>query len=144
MVTRPQIQGRMAVGYQPTCMSKPGLWPCYPMMGQFGLPRGLGAVNPLVPRYGGLRGLTFDGTGVFGTGMFGTDPWDWSEWTVLLVGIPLAFFMVYSTLHQAGQTKLRAGSAAKRRRKSRAAKLRERAKRLEAKEGIFGGLLFGG
>lgn len=155
MVSRGQLVDAMAVGYSPTCQSKPGLWPCYPIMPRFGL-MGIGAYGqmigrrypnvtvPVIPRYG-MSGLTMDGTGIAGTGLFNSDMSTWNvEWWILLLGVPIFALMVYSTAHQAGQTKLRAGSAAKRRRKGRAAKLRARAKRLEEREGIFGGLLFGG
>lgn len=134
MVTRGALTDSMAIGYQPVCKSKPGLWPCYPIMPRFGL-MGLGASNPIIPRYG-IAGLNFDGTGLFGSGIFGTGSWDWTEWTLLGIGA----YAVYAMFFQAKQTKYRAEAAAGRRRKRRAARYREKAKRLEASEGLLGGL----
>lgn len=137
----------MAIGYRPVCESKPGLWPCFPSMPRFGLmglgmltgryTYGLGAVNPIVPRYG-LGGLTFDGTGLFGTGLFSGDisTWGISEAAAGLIGA----YALYAMFYQGKQTKYRAEAAAGRRRKRRAAKYREKAKRLEASQGLLGGL----
>jgi hypothetical protein len=85
----------------------------------------------------GLAGLTFDGTGFLGTGLFSGDPstWGLSEIIASMVGM----YAIYSMYHQAGQTKYRLEGAAHKRRKTKAQKLREKAKQLEAKElgGIF-------
>lgn len=141
MVTRGALTDTMAIGYQPVCQSKPGLWPCYPIMPRFGL-MGLGRVNPVVPRYG-LAGLNFDGTGIFGTGIFGTGSWDWTEWTLLGIGAYALFSMFYTTKRTGRQATLKASSALGKRRKSRAQKLRAKAKRLEERRGFFEGALFG-
>jgi hypothetical protein len=87
----------------------------------------------------GLRGLTLDGTGLFGTGLLAGDPfqWDWADWLVIAIGA----YAVYAMFFQAKQTVYRAEMAAGRRRRSRATKLRAKAKRLEESEGILGGLL---
>lgn len=162
MVTKGQIFGRMSVGYQPVCASQPGLWPCFPEMPQYTLPhesalRGLGRPRiPLrpafalaglgrpnvIPQYG-VSGLTFDGSGLFGTGIFGDGSWDWSEWLLLGIGAYALFSMFYTTKRTGRQATLKASSVLGRRRKSRAQKLRAKAKRLEEKRGLFEGLLFG-
>lgn len=84
----------------------------------------------------GLGGLTFDGTGLFGTGLFSGDisTWGIEEGIAGLIGA----YAVYSMFFQAKQTKYRLEGAAQRRRKSKAAKYRARAARLEAKG--FGGV----
>lgn len=86
----------------------------------------------------GMRGLTFDGTGFLGTGLFSGDI---SSWGVgeLIFGL-IGAYAVYSMIYQGKQTKYRLEIGAGRRRKSRAAKLRARAKRLEEQTtglGIF-------
>ena len=84
----------------------------------------------------GLGGLTFDGTGLFGTGVFSGDIWSWGVTEVVfgLIGI----YSFYAMFHQAKQTKYRAEMSAGRRRKSKAVRLRARAKKLEEKTtGIF-------
>jgi hypothetical protein len=83
-----------------------------------------------------MAGLTFDGTGLFGTGLFSGDITSWGipEAIAGLVGV----YAVYAMFFQARQTKYRVEMAAGRRRKRRAAKYREKAKRLEEQtEGIF-------
>lgn len=85
---------------------------------------------------GGLRGLSFDGTGLLGTGLFSGDftTWGWSELLFGAIGV----YAVYSMFYQAKQTKYRMEIGAGRRRKSRAVSLRAKAKRLEEQtEGIF-------
>lgn len=84
----------------------------------------------------GIRGLTFDGTGLFGTGVFSGSIGNWgvSEAVLGVVGL----YAVYAMFFQAKQTKYRMEAGARRRRVSRAKSLREKAKRLEEKtEGIF-------
>ncbi len=84
----------------------------------------------------GLRGLTFDGTGFLGTGLFSGDitTWGVSEMVFGLVGM----YAFYSMFFQAKQTKYRLEMGASRRRKSKAASLRAKAKRLEEQTtGIF-------
>ena len=77
MVTRTQLLDRMAVGYQPTCATQPGWWPCYPMMPRFGL-MGLGQTHVRrhgnIPRYGaaGLGMLT--GRFTYGLGQTAIGP----------------------------------------------------------------------
>lgn len=106
------------------------------------LPRmslGYGPTHPLIPRYGtGFRGLTFDGTGILGTGLFSSDftTWGIAEIVAGLIGM----YAVYAMFFQAKQTKYRLEAATGRRRRRRATKYREKAKRLEAGEG---GRLFG-
>ena len=84
----------------------------------------------------GMGGLTFDGTGLLGTGLFSGD---WTTW-----GIPEAVtgligaYAFYAMFMQAGQTKTRLEGAAQRRRRSRAARDRAKAKALEEKG--FGGI----
>lgn len=89
----------------------------------------------------GLHGLTFDGTGLFGTGIFSDlNPfggnWSWPEWSLVGVGV----YMLYASIMQGKQTKYRLEGAAQRRRKSRAARYRAKAKKLEDAPlgGIFG------
>lgn len=122
----------MSVGYSPVCASKVGLWPCYPMMPRFGV-SGLGAVNPVIPRPG-LSDLSMDGSGILGTGLFGTS-WGMPEVIVLAIGVPLGIFAMYSMFHQTKQTGYRLEARGRRKRVSKAAKLRAKAKRLEEKEG---------
>ena len=84
----------------------------------------------------GLRGLTFDGSGLFGTGLFSGDftTWGVSE----IVASAIGAFALYSMFHQTKQTKYRLEMGAGRRRKSKAAKLRTKAKELEDQTtGIF-------
>lgn len=83
----------------------------------------------------GLRGLTFDGTGMFGTGLFSGD---WTTWGIPEgIGILFGGFAFYAMFMQTKQTKYRLEGAAQRRRVSKAAKYRARAKKLEEKG--FGG-----
>jgi hypothetical protein len=86
---------------------------------------------------GGMGGLTFDGTGLFGTGLFSGDisTWGISEGLAALLGA----YAIYSMIFQTKQTKYRLEASAQRRRKSRAARLRAKAKRLEERGlgGIF-------
>lgn len=107
--------------------------PTYPVLPQHGL---MGTVNPLVPRYG-MSGLTFDGTGIFGTGLFSSDLTTWGipEGIAALIGA----YAIYAMFFQAKQTKYRLEGAAQRRRKTKAARYRAKAKALEEKElgGIF-------
>jgi hypothetical protein len=86
---------------------------------------------------GGMGSLTFDNTGLFGTGLFSGDPTTWG-WEEILVG-GIGAYAVYAMFFQAKQTKYRLEGAAQRRRKSRAVRLRARAKALEDKPlgGIF-------
>jgi hypothetical protein len=96
---------------------------------------GYGPAYPIIPRYG-MGAMTFDGTGLFGTGLFGGD-WSTWGWTELLV-LPVAAYALYAMVYQTKQTKYRMEGAARRRRVKRAGRLREKAKRLEAKTaGIF-------
>ena len=85
----------------------------------------------------GMHGLTFDGSGLFGTGLFSGDwtTWGWEEGIAGLIGAYAAYAMFF----QAKQTKYRLEGAAQRRRKSKAARLRAKAARYEAKGlgGIF-------
>lgn len=137
MVTRTTWLPRMSLGYEPTCSSQAGLWPCYPIMPRFGL-MGFGRFPrhyPVIPRYG-MAGL---GQGVFGTSFFG-DPSTWSttEWMIFGLGIPVGLYALYSMFQQTKQTKVRLEGAAQRRRVKRAAKYRAKAKQLESKG--FGGI----
>jgi hypothetical protein len=86
---------------------------------------------------GGLGGLTFDGTGLFGTGLFSGDPTTWGIPEVIAGGI--GAYALYAMFFQAKQTKYRLEASAQRRRKTKAAKYRAKAQRLEAKGlgGIF-------
>jgi hypothetical protein len=85
---------------------------------------------------GGLRGLSFDGTGFLGTGLFAGDVTTWG-WGELLFGA-IGIYAIYSMFYQAKQTKYRMEIGAGRRRKKRAVSLRAKAKRLEEQtEGIF-------
>ncbi len=86
----------------------------------------------------GMHGLSFDGTGLLGTGLFSGDI---STWGVgeLILGI-IGAYALYSMIYQGKQTKYRLEMSAGRRRKSRAARLRTKAKRLEEQTtglGIF-------
>ena len=85
----------------------------------------------------GMGGLTFDGTGLLGTGLFSGDftTWGVSELVASLFGA----YALYSMFYQTKQTKYRLEQGAHRRRKSKAASYRAKAKRLEEKEvgGIF-------
>lgn len=84
----------------------------------------------------GLRGLSFDGTGLFGTGLFSGDMSTWGI-AELVVGA-IGAYAVYAMFFQAKQTKYRLEAGARRRRVGRASKLRARAKQLEEQtEGIF-------
>lgn len=84
----------------------------------------------------GMRGLSFDGTGLFGTGLFSGDVSTWGV-TELVAGL-IGVYAVYSMFFQAKQTKYRLEMGAGRRRKKRAASYRAKAKRLEEQtEGIF-------
>ena len=83
-----------------------------------------------------MRGLSFDGTGLFGTGLFSGDVTSWglAEIVVGAIGV----YAVYAMFFQAKQTKYRLEMSAGRRRKSKAAVLRAKAKKLEEQtEGIF-------
>jgi hypothetical protein len=85
---------------------------------------------------GGLRGLSFDGTGLLGTGLFSGDftIWGWGELLFGAIGV----YAIYSMFYQTKQTKYRMEIGAGRRRKRRAVSLRARAKELEEQtEGIF-------
>ncbi len=84
----------------------------------------------------GLRGLSFDGSGFLGTGLFSGD---WTTWGLAeLIAGAIGAFAIYSMIHQTKQTKYRMEIGAGRRRKTRAASLRAKAKRLEEQtEGIF-------
>lgn len=85
---------------------------------------------------GGMNGLTFDGTGFLGTGLFSSDI---SEWGIgeIIFGI-VGVYAIYSMFFQAKQTKYRMEIGAGRRRKTRAARLRTKAKSLEEQTtGIF-------
>ena len=97
--------------------------------------------NPLMvnqKRYwgAGMGGLTFDGTGLLGSGLFGPDVTTWG-WGEVLFGC-IGAYAIYSMFFQAKQTKYRLEMGAGRRRKTRAASLRAKAKRLdEQTEGFF-------
>ena|ERR1700690_1485983 len=84
----------------------------------------------------GLQGLSFDGTGLFGTGLFSGD---WTTWGVAeLICTAIGVYAIYSMVHQTKQTKYRLEMGAGRRRKSKAVKLRAKAKQLEEQTtGIF-------
>ena len=84
----------------------------------------------------GLRGLSFDGTGLFGTGLFSGDisTWGIAEIVAGVVGA----YAIYAMFFQAKQTKYRLEGSARRRRVKRAASYRTKAKQLdEQTEGIF-------
>jgi hypothetical protein len=86
----------------------------------------------------GVSGLTFDGTGIFGTGLFSSDITTWGI-PELVIGL-FGAYAIYAMFYQAKQTKYRAEAAASRRRKSRAARYRARAKALEEGSGILGSI----
>lgn len=84
----------------------------------------------------GLRGLSFDGTGLLGTGLFSGDISTWGV-SEIIFGV-LGAYAVYAMFFQAKQTKYRLEGSARRRRVKRAVGLRQKAKRLEEQtEGIF-------
>jgi hypothetical protein len=95
------------------------------------------SADKLYNTYNGMKGLSFDGTGLLGTGLFSGDisTWGFGE---LLLGL-VAAYAIYSMFYQTKQTKYRLEQGAHRRRKSRAASYRAKAKMLEEKEvgGIF-------
>jgi len=78
----------------------------------------------------GMGTLSFDGTGLLGTGLFSGDP---STWGVpeLIAGV-IGAYMVYSSVHQAKQHKYRWEAGSRNRKRSKAAKYRQREKQLEA------------
>src|ERR1035437_3775136 len=85
---------------------------------------------------GGMGGLSFDGTGFLGTGLFSGDMATWGIGEIIfgLVGA----YAVYAMFFQVKQTKYRMEIGAGRRRKSKAASYRAKAKRLEEQtEGFF-------
>ena len=92
------------------------------MVGNFSAPTGRG-----------IGDLSFDGSGMFGSGLFGNN-WGWPEVVAGLFGT----YALYSMFHQTKQTKYRVEMAAGRRRKRKAARLKEKAKRLEAQTTGFG------
>jgi hypothetical protein len=86
----------------------------------------------------GLGDLSFDGTGLLGTGLFSMDPstpWGIPELVAGLIGA----YAFYSMFMQTKQTKYRLEAGAQQRRKSKAARLRAKAKALEDRGlgGIF-------
>jgi len=84
----------------------------------------------------GMRGLTFDGTGLLGTGVFSGDISTWGVTEIVFGAIGL--YAVYAMFFQAKQTKYRLEGSARRRRVKRAKTYREKAKKLEEQtEGIF-------
>lgn len=147
MVTRGALTDSMAIGYRPVCQSKPGLWPCYPIMPRFSL-MGLGRVNPVIPRYG-FGALGQDSTDASSTDTIAsqgilTDGGTGGQWLLLgFLGL-IGTYALYSMFHQTKQTALKASSKLGQRRKRKAQRLRERAKRLEEKRGRVEGFLFGG
>ena len=111
--------------------------PSYPLLPQYGAMSGLGIVNPVVPRYG-LSDLS---TGLFCWPPIG-DPncsWGLPEVAIILGGLYTLFALVYTTGRGAKKGYLKLETKAQRRRKTKAAKYRARAKALEAKGlgGIF-------
>lgn len=80
----------------------------------------------------GISGLTMDGSGLFGTGIFSNDLTTWSGWEYGLIAV--GAYMLYSSFRQTKVYHTEALGFAHRRRKTRAGKLRERAKALESKE----------
>lgn len=95
---------------------------------------GLGCPQP------DLSGLTMDGTGLFGTGLFSSDLTSWGM-PELLLGA-LGVYMLYSTKRQTKVFHTELQGVAHKRRKSKAVRLREKAKRLESQGfGGFGGLI---
>ena len=90
----------------------------------------------------GLSGLTMDGTGLLGTGLFcwppfggdGSCNWGMAE----LIAGAIGFYALYSMFRTSKTMHTELAGAAVRRRKRRAAKYRERAKKLEDKP--FGGI----
>lgn len=84
----------------------------------------------------GMQGLSFDGSGLLGTGLFSGDwtTWGWAE----LIAGAIGAYAIYAMVHQTKQTKYRMEIGAGRRRKSRAASYRAKAKQLEEQTtGIF-------
>ena len=145
MVTRGALTDAMAIGYRPVCQSKPGLWPCFPIMPRFGL-MGLGRVNPVIPRYGfGALGQNSTDTSSTDTGGGGflSGGGSGMDWTILIIGGLVLTYMFYSTVRQTKQTALRASAGLGQRRKRKAQRLREKAKRLETSKGRAEGFLFG-
>lgn len=145
MVTRGALTDAMAIGYRPVCTSKPGLWPCYPIMPRFGL-MGLGRVNPVIPRYG-FAGLGQDSTDASSTdtggGGFLAGGGSGMDWTILIIGGLIGTYALYSMFHQTKQTALKASAKLGQRRKRKAQRLREKAKKLEGGRGKAEGFLFG-
>jgi hypothetical protein len=84
---------------------------------------------------GGLRGLTFDGTGLLGTGLFASmDPTTWgAEWFVVLFGV----WMLFSTFHTTKQAVSYAKDIPKQRRKKKAEYYRKLAHDTESGSGWF-------
>src|ERR1035437_5467136 len=82
---------------------------------------------------GGLRGLTFDGSGFLGTGLFAGDVTTWG-WEELIFGL-IGTYAIYSMFVQTKQVKARVSTGlktrAKGRRVSKAARLRRQATELE-------------
>lgn len=97
----------MAVGYQPTCFTKQGTYPCYPIMPRFGLTglgRGPGGGGGAAGARGGRGGPVFVGSGpmqpqlggrVFGRGFrfpstvgpfFSDGSWggSWNNWSPVM------------------------------------------------------------
>jgi hypothetical protein len=98
--------------------------------------QGLGCPYLCNQAWGGMSGLTFDGTGLFGSGLFSGDisTWGISEMVAGVIGV----YAIYSMVHQGKQTKYRFEGVRRKQRVSKAAKLRAKAKQLEEKTtGIF-------
>ena len=133
MVSRTQLLDRMSVGYQPTCATQPGWWPCYPMMPRFGL-MGLGQTHVRrhgnIPRYGaaGLGMLT--GKYTYGMGQVSIDTsWFTDPTQGMISGVPnwvtlgAATFAAFAMVYTVGSGVRKGGRAVSRtRRKMKAAK----------------------
>lgn len=83
----------------------------------------------------GLQGLTFDGTGLLGTGLFSGDITTWGMPEILAGAV--GAYALYSMVHQTKQTGYRLEQGARKRRVSKASRLRQKAKSLEDKEGGY-------
>lgn len=88
---------------------------------------------------GGLRGLSFDGTGLLGTGLFSGDftTWGWSELLFGAIGAYAFYTMFLQTKQVKERVSTRLKSRARVRRVSKAARLRKQAEELDKDEGGF-------
>src|ERR1035437_8293114 len=88
---------------------------------------------------GGLRGLSFDGTGLLGTGLFSGDftTWGWSELLFGSIGAYAFYTMFLHTKQVQERVSTVLKSRARVRRVSKAARLRKQAEESDKDEGGF-------